>query len=64
MTRYALFLLVVLGSAATAIAAISSAPRHDLQPARNLTVIHMNQDFPYYGTVAVDQCAAEDCSYA
>ena len=62
MTRYSLFLFVVVGSAATAIAAISPAPRHNLQPDRNVTVIHMNQDFPYYGPVFVDECAVEDCS--
>ena len=62
MIRYTLFVLTVLGSAATAIAAI--APNHDLAPAnaKNVTVIDKNQAFPVYGPIVVEQCAVEDCS--
>lgn len=62
MIRYTLFVLAVLGSAATAIAAI--APDHDLTPAnaKNVTVINKNQAFPVYGPIVVEQCAVEDCS--
>ena len=62
MIRYTLFVLTVLGSAATAIAAI--APNHDMIPAngRNVTVIEKNQAFPVYGPIVVEQCAVEDCS--
>ena len=62
MIRYTFFVLTVLGSAATAIAAIS--PSHDLVPAngKNVTVIEMNQAFPVYGPIVVEQCAVEDCS--
>ena len=62
MIRYTLFVCTVLGSAATAIAAI--APNHDLAPANrlNVTVIQKNQEFPVYGPIVVEQCAVEDCS--
>lgn len=60
MIRYTLFVLTILGSAATAIAAI--APSHELVPATNVTVIEKNQAFPVYGPIVVEQCAVEDCS--
>ena len=60
MIRYTLFILTVLGSAATAIAAI--APSHDMVPSKNVTVIDKNQAFPVYGPIIVEQCAVEDCS--
>ena len=62
MIRYTFFVLTVLGSAATAIAAIS--PSHDLVPAnaKNVTVIEMNQAFPVYGPIVVEQCAVENWS--
>jgi hypothetical protein len=62
MIRYTLFVLTVLGSAATAIASI--APNNDmpLPGSKNVTVIEMNQAFPVYGPIVVEQCAKEDCS--
>lgn len=60
MIRYTLFVLTVLGSAATAIAAI--APNMPLASAKNVTVIEMNQAFPIYGPIVVEQCAVENCS--
>ena len=62
MTRYTLFVLTVLGSAATAIAAI--APRHapfELGHS-NVTVIEKNQAFPLVGPLIVEDCATDDCS--
>jgi hypothetical protein len=63
MTRYTLFVLIVLGSAASAIAAI--APQHqtgfDVE-ARNVTVMHKNQAFPLVGPLVVEECLNEDCS--
>ena len=53
MIRYTLFVLTVLGSAATAIAAI--APAHDMIPANgNVTVIEKNQ-LSSYGPLVVEQ---------
>lgn len=63
MARYSLFVLLVIGSAATAIAAI--APDRSIPlTGRNVTVIQKNQAFPVMGPVVVDQCASEDCSDA
>ncbi|MGQ0485967.1 MAG: hypothetical protein ACT4SY_11530 [Hyphomicrobiales bacterium] len=62
MIRYSLFVLTVIATAASAIAAI--APIHediDLS-ARNVTVIEKNQAFPVYGPIVVEDCANEDCS--
>lgn len=62
MIRYTFFVLTVLGSAATAIAAITPANDMPLANARNVTVIEMNQAFPVYGPIVVEQCAVENCS--
>jgi len=58
MVRYTLFLLVVLGSAATAIAAASQVA----EPDRNVTVIQKNQAFPALGPQVFTECKTEDCS--
>ena len=62
MTRYTLFVLVVLGSAASAIAAI--APRHNSFDAvsANVTVIEKNQAFPLVGPLLVEDCLTDDCA--
>lgn len=62
MTRYTIFVLIVLGSAASAIAAI--APKTELQASNpnNITVIEKNQAFPLVGPLIVEQCETEDCS--
>jgi hypothetical protein len=62
MIRYTFFILTVLGSAATAIAAITPASDMPLPNAKNVTVIEMNQAFPVYGPIVVEQCAVENCS--
>lgn len=64
MTRYMLFLLIVVASTATALAAI--APDRSLVSDRgqNVTVIEKNQAFPVVGPVIVEQCRLEDCSDA
>ncbi len=62
MIRYSFFILTVLGTAATAIAAI--VPGHDpitINP-NNVTIIEKNQFFPIYGEIIVEPCAVEDCS--
>lgn len=62
MTRYTLFVLTVLGSAATAIAAIApqNSPFHAGQA--NVTVVEKNQAFPLVGPLVVEACATDDCS--
>jgi hypothetical protein len=62
MIRYTFFVLTILGTAATAIAAIT--PNHSAMPTNglNVTVVQKNQAFPVYGPIVVEQCAVEDCS--
>ncbi len=63
MVRYTLFILVVIGSAATAIASI--APQDPLAAAgNNITVIEKNQAFPVFGPLVIEDCVTEDCSEA
>lgn len=59
MVRYTLFVLAVIGSAATALAAI--APSAPINTA-NVTVIEKNQFWPISGELVIEQCAVEDCS--
>lgn len=61
MARYSLFVLIVLASGATAIAAIAPAG-HPVHRSGNVTVIEKNQAFPLAGPLIVEACATEDCS--
>ena len=60
MIRYTLFILTVIGTAATAIAA--AAPAAEGPASANVTVVYKNQAFPTVGPIAVEPCAKEDCS--
>jgi hypothetical protein len=63
MTRYTLFALIVMGSAATAIAAIVPDRAITLdQHSQNVTVIEKNQAWPQIGPLTVEECRNEDCS--
>ncbi len=63
MTRYTLFVLTVLGSAASAIAAIAPQQHTGLvAETQNVTVMHKNQAFPLVGPLVVEDCLNEDCS--
>jgi hypothetical protein len=63
MMRYTIFVMVVLGTAASAIAAIAPAHRTALDsPAANMTVVEKNSPFPVMGPLVVEPCATEDCS--
>lgn len=63
MKRYTLFVLIVAGSAASAIAAI--APEHrtgfESNPA-NVTVVEKNQAWPLVGPLIVEDCMTDDCA--
>jgi hypothetical protein len=61
MIRYTLFVLAVVGSAATAWASITPATTVNTTP-HNVTVIAKNQFWPMEGKLVVEQCAVEDCS--
>jgi hypothetical protein len=60
MIRYSLFVLAVVGSAATAIASI--APATSISNPANITVVAKNQAFPVFGELEFEECAVEDCS--
>lgn len=61
MKRYVIFLLVAIGSAATAIAAISPSSSDLPITGKNVTVIEKNQAFPLVGPLIVSDCSTEDC---
>ena len=60
MKRYTLFVLIVMGSAATAIAAIAPEPFNPR--AANITVFEKNQAWPLVGPLTIEVCLTEDCS--
>ena len=62
MVRYSMFILAVLGSAATAIAAITPSATDDGFRAGNITVVEKNQAFPQLGPLITEDCMTEDCS--
>ena len=62
MIRYTLFVLTILATAASAIAAMAPAHEDIDLSASNVTVIEKNQAFPVLGPIVVEDCAAEDCS--
>ena len=68
MTRYTIYMMMVLGSAAalaaTAFAAITSSAPFDLVPTHNVTVIEKNLAYPAVGPLVVETCLTEDCSEA
>jgi hypothetical protein len=59
MIRYTLFVLTILGSAATAIASI--APVDHSNP-NNVTIVSRNDIYPVIDGVIVEKCALENCS--
>jgi hypothetical protein len=64
MTRYTAFLLIALGTAASALAAVGPEERTALEPVSSsgVTVIEKNQAFPQFGPIEVEECLNEDCS--
>lgn len=60
MVRYTLFVIAVIGSAATAVASIN--PAATITNSKNVTVIEKNQFWPLEGELVVEKCAVEDCS--
>ena len=62
MIRYAFFVLTVMATAATAIAAVHPTGFEPAQAMGNVTVIEKNSPFPVLGPIIVEECAVEDCS--
>jgi cation diffusion facilitator CzcD-associated flavoprotein CzcO len=60
MIRYALFVIAVVGSAATAFAAI--VPDASAINSKNVTVIEKNQTWFVVDETTVRPCAKADCS--
>lgn len=59
MIRYTLFVLTILGTAATAIASI--APVDHSNP-KNVTIVFKNDAFPTIDGLVIEKCALENCS--
>jgi hypothetical protein len=63
MTRTTAFLLIALGTAASALAAVGPEQRTALEtPSSNVTVIEKNQAFPQIGPIEVQECLNDDCT--
>jgi len=62
MTRYTAFLLIALGTAATALAAVNPERRTEREvPGTNVTVFEKNQAFPLMGPLEVEECLDDEC---
>ena len=63
MKRTTLYLLIALGTAASALASVSPMEATQIEPASsNETVIEKNQAFPLVGPLTVQECLNEDCT--
>lgn len=62
MIRYTLFVLTVLGSAATAIANVAPANSYVASNPKNVSVFYKTDATPFVGALVLEQCAKEDCS--
>ena len=62
MVRYTLFVLTILGTAATAIAAAHPGDAQLVADPAHETVIAKSSPFPVLGPIVVEKCAVEDCS--
>ena len=62
MIRYALLVLAISGSAATAFATITPAPAGDSVSHKNVNVFYRNNLEARTLPLTLEQCAKEDCS--
>lgn len=62
MIRYTLFVLTVLGTAATAIASVSPANSLVMSNPKNMSVFYKTDASPIAAPIILEQCAKEDCS--
>jgi hypothetical protein len=60
MIRYTLFIVTIVATAATALAAVRPAP--DMVNPNNLTIIAKNDLSPVLNSLVFETCALEDCS--
>lgn len=61
MFRYSLFVIAVIGSAASAVAAMGTSAATSTNPS-NVTVIEKNQTWQIVDEFTMQECAVEDCS--
>ena len=63
MKRTTLYLLIALGTAASALASVSPKEATSFEPVpAHETVIEKNQAFPLVGPLTVQECLNEDCT--
>ena len=63
MKRTTLYLLIALGTAASALASVSPKEATSLAPVTaNETVVEKNQAFPLVGPLTVEECLNDDCT--
>ncbi len=62
MIRYTFFILAILATAASAIAAVHPKLSAVTGVSVNTTVIEKTSPFPVLGPIIVETCAVEDCS--
>ena len=63
MKRTTLYLLIALGTAASALASVSPKEATTFEPAsHNETVVEKNQAFPLVGPLIVEECLNADCT--
>ena len=62
MIRYTLFVLTILGTAATALATVTPANTVAISNSKNISVFYKTDIGPVVAPLVVEQCAKEDCS--
>lgn len=62
MIRYTLFVLTVLGTAATAIVSVSPANSYVASNPKNVSIFYKTDVSPIVGALVLEHCAKEDCS--
>ena len=64
MIRYSFFVLAVVITAASAIAAVAPSSSDFRPGGANVTVIEKNQAFPVHGPLSFEDCVTDDCGEA
>lgn len=63
MKRTTLYMLIALGTAASALASVSPKEATSLMPVTaNETVVEKNQAYPLVGPLTVEECLNDDCT--
>ena len=62
MIRYTLFVLTVLGTAATAVANVQPYHSGTTSNPANVSIFYKTDVGPVVGDLVLEQCAKEDCS--